>query len=337
MGSKKRAFFLCAALLLVANAAVAAPPGPQERETARRLMDEGKSRTKSGELSRALEAYSKAHEIMHVPTTGIALARTQYQLGHLVEARDVAREVLRYPQEPGEPAVFETARKQARELDALLKGRIPTVKIHVRGEPAKRVTVDDVEIPVVALGEPVAMNPGSRIITAYSADGAEAKTQLALSEKDAKEIELELLPGKSKGDPNASTTAKPGTKVQGFGLESDDPAGERTTTANVLVFGGFGLGIVGLVAGGVTGALAFSKADAVKPQCEKGICDPAAANDLDSAKSMATISNISFAVAGAGAVLGIVGLALPRSRGAHAASSTGVFVGLGGAGVRGSF
>jgi hypothetical protein len=331
MASRTIAFVI--ALSLFAPAAMAAPTyNEKDREAARALMDEGKSRVKSGELARALDAFQKAHDLMHVPTTGLAVARTHYQLGHLVEARELALEVMRHPKEAGEPAVFEGARKQARELEAQLKGRIPTVRIHIRGEPAKRIMVDDVEIPASALSEPVPMNPGSRVIAAYTAEGMEAKTQIALSEKDAKEIELELLPGKGKADPNAGKT--PAKKVIGLSLEDTAPGGERTTAANVLVFGGFGLAVVGLVAGGVTGGIAFSKADDVKAQCENDICDPKAESDLDSTKSMAMISNISFAVAGAGAILGIVGLALPKT---HGATTTGFFVGPGGGGVRGSF
>jgi hypothetical protein len=331
MGSRSIAIAL--ALSLFAPAAMAAPTRDEkDRETARAFMDEGKARVKSGELARALEAFQKAHELMHVPTTGMAVARVQYQLGHLVEARELAREVMAFPKEAGEPAVFDTARKQAKDLDAQLKGRIPTVRIHIRGEPAKRITVDDAEIPIAALSEPVPMNPGSRVIVATTAEGMQAKTQLALSEKDAKEIELELLPGKGKSDPNAAAT--PPKRVIALSLD-EGAGGERTTAANVLVYGGFSLAVAGVIAGGVTGGLAFSKASDVKAQCENDVCDPAAEGDLDSTKSMAMIANISFAAAGVGAVLGIIGLALPKVHGATA--TTGMFVGPGGAGVRGSF
>src|SRR5687767_6484542 len=108
MGSKRIALAL--ALSLFATTASAAPPASEkDREAARALMDEGKARVKSGELMRALEAFQKAHDLMHVPTTGMAAAKTHYQLGHLVEARRLAQEVLDYPKEAGEPPVFETA------------------------------------------------------------------------------------------------------------------------------------------------------------------------------------------------------------------------------------
>ena len=62
-----------AAALAVSSVAEAAPTAA-ERETARRLMDEGKARLKANEVARAIEAFQKAHDIMHVPTTGMALA-----------------------------------------------------------------------------------------------------------------------------------------------------------------------------------------------------------------------------------------------------------------------
>ena len=75
MGSRTTAFAL--ALFLIAPPALAAPKyDEKDRETARAHMDEGKAFTKSGELERALEAYQKAHDLMHVPTTGMAVART---------------------------------------------------------------------------------------------------------------------------------------------------------------------------------------------------------------------------------------------------------------------
>lgn len=327
MGSRA-AVALAVALLLAAPTAMAAPTSA-ERETARRLMDDGKARTKAGDLTHALEAYQKAHAIMGVPTTGMAVAKTHYAMGHLVEAREAALEVVRMEREPGEPAVFDRARKQAKDLAAQVEPRIPTVRIRIRGEPAAQVTVDDVEIPLATLDAPVPMNPGSRIIAARSEAGAEARTQVALSEKDAKEIELELLPTKNTGKGSGSGTRK----VIGLSLEGER-GGERTGAANALIFGGFGLAVSGAIVGGVTGAIAFSKAGDVKPQCENGICDPAAASDLESARSMALVSNIGFAAAAGGLVLGIVGLALPRTR---SDPSVGFYVLPSGAGVRGAF
>ncbi|HEY8077081.1 MAG TPA: hypothetical protein VIF62_23300 [Labilithrix sp.] len=312
--------------MLVSPLALAAPTAAQ-RETARRLMDEGKERTKSNDLQRALEAYTKAHEIMHVPTTGLAVARAHLALGHLVEARDVALEVIRLPRESNEPAVFDDARRRAKDLDASLRQRIPTVKILVKGGPATRVAVDDGEVAQLLLGEPVALNPGRHLVTAKNADGVEQKAEVDLAEREAKDVELTLPAPKPV---TVVAPAEPASRPR-----DDRPSEGGGGVRDVLVYGGFGLAAIGLVAGTVTGVIVLSKAGNVKPQCENGVCDPNAQSDLDSAKSLATVSTVAFIAAGVGAAVGGIALALPKSRGSSTALQWNL--GPGGAAVRGTF
>ena len=330
MGSRGTCLAVAVAVLLATSPALAAPTAA-ERETARRLMDEGKERMHAGEKERALEAYQKAHDLMKVPSTGIAVTKAHLALGHLVEARDVALEVVRMPRDSGEPAVFEKARKEAKELEVSIKPRIPTVRIVVKGGPATHITVDDVEVAPLLLGEPVAMNPGKHSVGAKNADGADKRVDLELAERDAKEVEL-ALPVPKPAVLMVPVPPKPALAAGG---------GERTRAASILMIGGFGLAAVGLVAGGVAGALTLSKAGTVKPQCEKGICDPAAKADLDSAGTFATISTVGFAIGGAGLVLGVVGLVLPKTKTEPLLQSTerrsAVWIGPGSMGIHGSF
>ena len=60
----------------------------RDRETARTLMQQGRELTAKGDLKEALKRFKGADDIMHVPTTGLEVARTQAPLGLLVEARD---------------------------------------------------------------------------------------------------------------------------------------------------------------------------------------------------------------------------------------------------------
>jgi hypothetical protein len=297
-------------------------------------MDEGKERVSAGDKDRALDAYRKAHDLMRVPSTGIALAKAHLALGHLIEARDVALEVVRMPRDPAEPAVFEKARKEAKELDVSIKPRIPTVRIIVKGGPATRVAVDDGEVAPLLLGEPVAVNPGPHSVSAKNADGIETHADLILAEREAREVELTLpvpnpavilAPLPPKEAPTATATR----------------GGERTAAASGLMFGGFGLAVAGLAVGGVAGALTLSQAGGVKAQCENDICDPSAKDDLDRAGTLATISTIGFAAGGVGLVLGVVGLLLPKTKVESALQLTerraAVWIGPGGGGMRGSF
>jgi hypothetical protein len=327
MGSRHVLLALAIALGLSTTSAVlprpafAAPAKPTaaQRETARRLMDEGKAHTHEGDLPGALDAYKKAHAIMHVPTTGYAVARTQLALGHLVEARDVALEVVRMPHETArEPAAFEEARKRSHELEVSLKARIPSLEIVVKGGRAAKVTIDDVDVAQLLLGEPIAVNPGKHVVVAKNADGVEDRGEATLAERESKQVVLTLPEPK----PVAAVAPAPEVKAPepAGGAGAETPRAPRTTAANVLVFGGFGLAAAGAIAGSVAGVLALSKAGDVKPQCESDVCDPAAKTDLDGARTMATISTIGYAVAGAGAIAGVVGLVLPRRREERAAS-----------------
>jgi hypothetical protein len=68
---------------------------------------------------------------------------------------------------------------------------------------------------------------------------------------------------------------------------------------------GFGAGAVGIAAGSVTGLMSLSSAASAKERCDGNRCPPAAQDDIDASKSMATISNIAFAVGAVGVGVGV--------------------------------
>jgi hypothetical protein len=340
MASKKIWSFVFLAFITASRSGHAAP-NAAERETARRLMDEGKARMKEKDHARAVDLFQRAHDIMHVPTTGIALARAHLAAGHLVEARDAALEVGRMPREGSEPAVFENARKQAKELDAQLKPRIPMLRVKIKGGNVSRVAIDDVEIPPAIVGEPVAVNPGKRIVTAKSGEAAEARGEIELAERESKEIEL-VLPhesGKALAATSSSSTSPPtpattSTKVYGFGNDEADFGQRRTPLANGLMLGGAGLGAASLVVGSITGAMTLSKSSDLTQQCENDICAPSARDGLDSANTLATVSTIGFIAAGIGVTAAVVGFLLPKQPAKTKASGS---LWIGAAGLGGSF
>src|SRR5262245_30778641 len=117
-------------LLIVAAGAIV-EPSAAEKETARRLMDQGKTALAHNDFDAAIAAYTKASELVHVPTTTLALARAHLAAGHLVEARDAALDATRLPERPGEPSAQPAARASAHELEQQLKARIPTVMVKI--------------------------------------------------------------------------------------------------------------------------------------------------------------------------------------------------------------
>jgi tetratricopeptide (TPR) repeat protein len=123
VASRRR--FLPAALALTLCATLAhADPSAADKQRARALMDRGDLLFEAKSYEEALDAYERADQIMHVPTTGIEVARAHAALGHFARARAVALEVARSPKTPGEPAVFDEARAEAAKLAGELADKV---------------------------------------------------------------------------------------------------------------------------------------------------------------------------------------------------------------------
>lgn len=336
------------ALSLTFSGLALAAPTAADKETARGLMNEGRAARDKGDLKAALKAFAAADALMHVPTTGLELARAQQAIGQLVEARDTALRVTRSPEQPGEPAPFKAARDAASTLADDLGARIPSLTVDVKNVPdgvIPKVAIDGADVPAEVLGQPRKLNPGHHVITA-KAGTADGKQEVDLAEKDSKEIAIELP---------AQAAAPPSDKGAQEQAAPEAPPEAPSHGSKLLIFGGFGLAGAGLIAGSVTGLMAMSKANDIKGQCIHGgtVCPPSVDGDLSSAKTMANISTVSFIVAGVGAALGVTGFFVgggsPEARPADAPAPDAApdpkesrlrvvpWVGLGSAGVTGSF
>ncbi len=335
------------ALTLACASVAHADPSAADKETARGLMNEGRADRDKGDLKGAMKAFAAADALMHVPTTGIELAKAQVAAGLLVEARDTALRVTRIPEKPSEPAPFKAARDAAAQLNDELGARIPSLTINVKNVPdgvTASVEVDGASLPSELLGQPRKLNPGHHVITA-KAGTADGKEEIDLAEKDSKEVSIEL-PAQSAPAPEAKTelpTTPPDTPTESSG-------GNK-----LLIFGGFGLAGAGVIAGSITGLLAISKANSIKGNssaCQNTggneVCNPSEDSDLSSGKTLATISTVSFIVAGVGAALGVTGFFVggssspkpadaPAPEPTESAARIVPWIGLGSAGVSGTF
>jgi hypothetical protein len=100
---------------------------------------------------------------------------------------------------------------------------------------------------------------------------------------------------------------------------------------------GFAVAGVGVIVGGVTGALALKKADEVKTACPNSVCSQANKPVLDETKTFATVSTIAFGLAGAGLIIGIIGLSKGRAPAETASAYVRPTFGLGTIGLEGAF
>ncbi|MGA7121686.1 MAG: hypothetical protein WBY94_16385 [Polyangiaceae bacterium] len=321
------------AMLLTATAAHAEPTAA-DRETARNLMQEGRDLRDRGDLADALTRFHAADDIMHVPTTGLEVARVEAALGMLVEARDTIAAIRKSPTKPTDPEPFNEARRKADDLDVSLEGRVPGLTIFVdtveHDPPA--VSIDGVVVPAGTIGLPRSVDPGHHVITAKTAS-AEVKQEIDVGEWERREVRLSL--------PAPEPSARVGPEPAPF----PEAAPRRPRSPSAFTYGTIGIAAAGLVTGVVAGLMSWSDTSSLEGECPRRVCPPGRpSSDLDSANLLATISTVSLVVAGVGAGAAAVSFVAGSSRPATPVQRTPAlgtrvtpWIGAGVAGVRGTF
>jgi hypothetical protein len=227
---------------------------------------------------------------MGVTSTGLGVGKTLVQLGRLVEARDKLLAVSRLPASPDESPILTRARTDAASLQRQIAPRIAQLSVALRDLPEGvevAVTIDGERVPAGMVELPRALDPGEHQVVA-SGDGVHTvrrTVNLGQGEKHALTLTFERAAKSSGGD--------------------DEP------TISPLVYAGFAVAGAGIVVGAITGGISLSIYSSVKEDCDDaGRCPTSRQEDGDRSLALAHVSTASFALAGAGAIVGAVGLFL---------------------------
>lgn len=281
-----------------------------ERETARRLMDRADETMERGEYKAALTMYLGAHEIMHVPTTGVEVARAYAAMGKLVEARDAALDVLRMPVAQDEPKAFTLARATADRLARDLVLQIPQLYVEIVPSEASQhatLSIDGREVPAVAAKLPQALNPSEHRIRVQAAGFYTVERQFTLNKGEQFSLRIDM-----ERDPHYATTS--GAIADRAVTSGPNSAGQPSRAApdrSALPWPawlGFGVGAGGMALGTVAGILSLSRTSNARTHCSGNSCSPAAKSDIDAALLTANLSNVGFAVGIVGIGVGVTSL-----------------------------
>ncbi|MCS6898232.1 MAG: hypothetical protein RMJ98_00150 [Myxococcales bacterium] len=326
--SRSLEVLLVSSMLLPSLASAQGTQATKEaKETARQLMAEGrKARDEDKDLKTALDAFRKAHSIMKVPTTGLEVARTLEAMGHYMEAVEAAQAVIDIPPPPKgkEPEPFVRAREEAQKLLQETKKKIGYIKIVLKGAKpdAVEVTINDLTVSPAALEGPIPQNPGKYTVVAKGPKTSSAEVNLAPGATE--EVTLDVTKPEKKKPVEEPPPPPP-----------PPPPETKSSFLRPMPLIGFGLAGAGLIAGSITGAMTLSRASTIKEGCEGDRCPRSKSRDIDSAKTLGLVSTVSFAVAGVGAAVGIVGLLMKSEKPQAEAAKIRVvpWGGLGSAGV----
>ncbi|MDB4942495.1 MAG: hypothetical protein JWP97_2029 [Labilithrix sp.] len=340
--SRTRLLFFSAALAgsVTLGGTAHAQRSAADIESARQLYQQGILLRDKGDLKGALEKLRAAHALGNTPITGADLCKVHALLDQPVEAREVCLGVGRIPPLSGETSRSQEARSDAARIAEEQKARMAVLLLHVTGVPAGReptVTVDGATVPVAALGQGRALDPGRHEIAARVGSGSEARSAFTLAPGEKKEITLPVQAPPVEAAAEPATTPPPGR-------EMPPPPPKKS---NGVATAGFVVAGVGVGLGAVAGLVAMSKKSDLETACPDKQCGTEQHGALDSARGWGNVSTAGFVIGGVGAAVGIVAvLAAPRSSGARPSGSTprpGAVatltpeLGPGGVGIHGTF
>jgi hypothetical protein len=299
-------------VLVVLGAGVASAASPKEKAEARTLVSGAKKAMKEQRYADAEQALRRAGELDSSPQTQIDLAAALAAEGKLVEASRLLHAVA-----DGAVVSPATRRLHDQVKKALLEiePRIPWLQVDVGGPSAgvAHTTIDGKEVDA---SSEAPFDPGDHQV-AVAAEGFEgAERKVSLREGAHEHLHLDLAP-----------------------IAKAPPPKSGGSSAPAIVF--LSLGGAGLIVGGAAGVAALMQAKDARSQCTGNLCPPSAASAIDRSKLSGTISTVGFIAGGVGVGVGLIWLiASPGSaKKAPSKESAGVtpWIGLGEAGIRGSF
>jgi hypothetical protein len=336
-----RLAFCLVALAMPAAAGAQVPPTDQPtqsaRDAARAMAEKGYELYEAGKYAEAMVHFRLAEERFHASPHLLFIARSYVKLGKLVRGRDAYAQVIAEKLANYAPDAFRQAQADARRELGELQPRIPTIRLVVIGaEPESvRVTIDGAEVPSSSRQESLAVDPGAHTIVATRAGAQPITRSVMLVEGAAESVELGF----------AATAAPPAPAPP-----PEDPQPKASLVPAIIAFS---VGGVALAVGTVTGSMSLSKVSDIEDSCpdapsgDTELCDPKYRSEADEARTLGTVSTVGFVLGGVGVAAGVVLLftagvnrapaAPSAARGARSTPTVRPMLGLGSAGLAGSF
>lgn len=312
---------LAAALAFGTTAARAQEPSAADIAQARQLGQQAQQAYEAQNYAESEKLWTAASRLYPAaPTLQLGLARTQAKAGRLVAAQETYNKIIRdFGDKPATSPAFKDAITAAQNEVGPVSARLGHVTITVEGPKDPKVSLDGQPMSSAALGLKRPVDPGQHVVKA-TADGFKpAEQSFTVAEAGNAEAKLKMVADGS----GAAVVAAPTQPAQQEPPKDQPPpsthGGGSPNRTYALV--AFGVGGAGLIVGAVTGFIAMGKHSDLEGKCPDGKCPADAQGDVDSYKSMGTISTVGFIVGGIGVAAGaVLWFTAPKEAAAKAAN-----------------
>jgi hypothetical protein len=303
-----QAFAVAAMLLCAAPAVRAQANDAAAKQAAEALFEEGRQLMEQGAFGRAAEKFEAAYRIFPAVGTLLNLGVAYRENGDLVsawEAFDRAADLARRTQDNRE--------SYARERMQELTPELYRLRIDVPEQVRDRnlvITRDGEPVGEARWNKPFPVQPGEHVIRAERPGAQPFETRVDVSAKG--DVAVVAIPASLPVDAAPAPESGPGPASTPTPTPTDDH-GSGMPTGRKIALGGFAVGALGLVAGGVLGMRAsgqYSDAESACPLDDYLTCMPAQRADSqalrDDARSSANVATVSVVVGLAAGIAGAV-------------------------------
>lgn len=314
-------------------------PTAGDLASARNALREGLALRDKGDVPGALARLQSAWDFVPTPVTGFELGKTHLMLGHVLQAHELFAKVGRIPPSLEESSRSQSARDEAARLVKEVAPRIPSLRLKLVLPPSASavVKIDDERVPFSGAETTRLVEVGAHDVTAKAGDGPEQSVHIDVVEAEVKDVELtpQWIPPKEKP---AGATGAPVIYVR---------------QTNPLTFIGFGIAGAGIVITTISAVVFLNGLSDAAEHCGKSYCPPANTFGLpstavydpefDNARARYQIAGVVMAASALTTLvfggIGAVFAARPIKEKvtAHSAPSLAPVVGLGRAGLEGTF
>jgi hypothetical protein len=347
-------FAMIVALPTLASVARAAAT-EESTAAARSLASQGASAFDAGRYAEALDFFTRAESLVHAPPHLLYMARSAEKLGKLVQAREYYIRIIREQLPKKAPQAFRDAQTAANAEVGRIEPRIASLVIQVKAPEGAtpNVTLDGSPITDALIGVPFPVDPGMHALVATAPGMKTGQAEVELADAERRQIELVLEPAVAAPPAaaapmqNAGPAAAAQSRTPVVTEPPKDTGGGGPDWMRTGAYVGLGVGVVGVAAGTYFGLRSMSKrsdadkaAEACGSRCLEGSSQADEIDSLDdAARSAQTLSIVGFIVGGVGLASGVTLYVLSGqdSSGSASGAHWAPWIGLGSAGVRGTF
>jgi len=250
--------FLSALFITLTATSVVHAQTDEDKSTARATATAGQKAHAKGDHEKSLKLFLKAESLVHAPTHLLYIARSQVELGQLVEAQETYKKLTYEKLSEGAPEAFRGAQEAARTELATLEPRIPhlTAELSENDVSEFDLIVDGVVRQGVE-GVPQPINPGEHTVSVRTEGWASDEVALNLAEGASESATFELHRVET-------TETSSSTSVD---TAPSDNSGRKIATYSAL-----GVGGIGVAAGVVLAIVSGGKRSEADGLCEGTVC-----------------------------------------------------------------